>query len=1660
MEEDESLARLQGLQADLVAFSESRLPTLQRLWTELEESLDDFRKLLDRQKRNDKSRKDLAGDKITIGDSDYEINEEFRQLAIQVADSLDLDEIEAVKLCILCQEHAVELDRTPAFAAMLQYHEHREVLLTALRISVQQAGNLEIEDESRDIFVRLVQFVLQGSETAPTSSSTYIRKCITSLEEIEQWVQLVDERLQSNLIIGQTLGTLDVEMLEFEKASLIRQHESLSTILCLLVNQAHAGIDEYRLLLTKAAVLDTFSDLVVHYLPILISFASSLGSSHSSTNLREARSLDQTFADKSETTLWKMADFRAAATVFWLAEYSGRYAENAENASASPLQGVDVEKENGMRSERTMDALRNGAFQLLLSTCSKVNPEHWHDPAKADLVDFLLANSSTTQQAIITASDYFQTLLSEQLQVFVDALITNMPDAIRRLKFEEDEERRNMGFGHSQNQQEPTLHLERFLTIIAYAFQGFPEAAMEAFWSVPDGNMYGFLQWASKRQSTPRAAAFCGMFQAIAQNGECADAAHKFLLDEAVGGSSAKLRRGVTLSWAQVFAELGYYAGRLHDTPLALTSGADSTLTSHTAEPESVVMLECYLRLAAHMCRNSAAAREFVLSNQEFQLHETLLDLARNNIGTRFKACAFTTLASMLTNKLPETTLGMWEALDGWVYGTTQKPGAPRPVTSHNNAADAAAQRLDPIAQGFELPFAFVAFLQTLVSPVVSDNMLADTLPFSEQLGLQYRMPGINDYVDFAVGHIFRDVIRDLPDANYKWMLRCVCLDFLVTCLSTFNDDLVVFANTTNINVDSAMSTSSLSTYVRLHPFARVMEWMFNDGVVAQLFASAHESMNVVNSSTPGSPAILALCRSIQVIDMVLRLQATYFDIVRPIVKTQSAARSRQVANPAIATFEEAILTNLHIVVDLGLYCGSAHRDLTVLSLQLLQRLAISRKLVNAPSSFAGARAGGSRLLSALQQGNDVDRVTAAFTMPLTLEERELEVGDASPGIHMKKAIVELLNKSLDTCTNKPGLAHCLLGFTCGDSAVTVHPDGRFVRGASLFHAIIRLYVETVPREESRSTSWLSAICSGAGEIIRKLLRSPITSDIVLPELRDSGFKEAVAIAQKPITANSTWAGRACNDPDFLINDSSNVFRDFLAERAALYEHASLELRSAATSGSQTICQKTKAMLLGSTVLETGEEVQTPSIFDLFDFIDLDISTPFQVPTTRYMTNIDFSVCQKDDPETRMSYDLRLVNELLLLRIAELQKGGQLGDAAIAAQCREEADMILLCLQAGNSFDSIMRSQQDALKAWSQLVVILLQDGQFEPAQESAFVLQALQMVLPKVDVSLAQDSPMTLPLMKLVYALVKAQSSSDASLSGRDINVANERLLHAFKSALDCISSASDSVDLRVICYQIARHFLKTAAAKGSDHSNVARHASRMIESAGERLIDTICEDALSSSDNCRIAALLMLEANVQLFHIAKSHYMVRSMTRLNFVSVLVDGLRNIAGEFDQERSNSDLKAVLASIRTGLALLLRLSQENEGAVAILEAGIFSSVRDSQLFATDPDIGLDIDNPEALENFYRLLVSVLRIINSIILVKGPRNNQITAQGRNFLLENRQCMQSIFKAASRSDRLSAESRDGLEELVDNFTVLISATDFLGVRLSPFLPTCCC
>ncbi len=158
----------------------------------------------------------------------------------------------------------------------------------------------------------------------------------------------------------------------------------------------------------------------------------------------------------------------------------------------------------------------------------------------------------------------------------------------------------------------------------------------------------------------------------------------------------------------------------------------------------------------------------------------------------------------------------------------------------------------------------------------------------------------------------------------------------------------------------------------------------------------------------------------------------------------------------------------------------------------------------------------------------------------------------------------------------------------------------------------------------------------------------------------------------------------------------------------------------------------------------------------------------------------------------------------------------------------------------------------------------------------------------------------------------------------------------------------------------------------------------------------------------------------------------------------------------------------LLAYHNTNLALLLRITSSRDGANSVVSAGLFRSVRESLLFSIDPDIGLgtlnpipqlytlltptlsEFESPEALKRFFDLVLAVLRVINAVVLSKGPQSEYPLRQARDFLGDVRSSVVGIFKRHAKIGIGRADETEDLTDLVDNFTVLVSAVDFLEVR----------
>ena len=1421
------------------------------------------------------------------------MNKEFQENAIQVADILDLDELASAQLLLESEEDAEILARSNVTFAVIHFHERRQFLLECMRLLLKISIDNDRQEDLGDVPGQLVSSILESKDGSRPDESLYVKRCMRSMADIEMWLQALGERQQGTLVLGQVVPQELNEITAFQLQSLEQQHESLGAITHHLIKANKADVEHFRTLLDHMPRLDRMNNLVLHYIPIIIGFTGWCGRTDGNVDIAEARSLNMKIMNQKDSSPWPLREFQAATITWWLAEYSARY---TEPPGGSPLQKVDLESEARVRSDVFFQALQDDAFQFTLSICSQSNPDLWYDTTRIGLINFLLHDSPIHSSSLTPPSPHFRILLMEKFQSFADAFINSMPDILRQFKMEEDTQRIRIRSALRNNPSEDisgqSFHLERFLLIISFSLDQRVDAA-ETFWDDVESNLYGFLQWASRRQTTPCVGAFCEMLRSIAQGEKYATAAHHFLLEES-SSTPARIRKLPSLSWTHIFDELNFYTTKIREQPAILRSANEyDGNVDNAVELESPFMLENYLRLISHLCNESDLVRSWILTQSNFPLLDVLFNLCNSQGAPRLHACCFSVVKALLTEKSADLSQIVWTSLDQWVFG---RLASPQPKVL-NASAHPDQIIFHTIAESFEETREFSTLLRSLMAPSIQSTQLNDQLPFPENLGSAYRMPGIEPFVDFVLGKVYTSLAARPEDKIQQSIIAWDVLNFAVVCLESFNEDLVILANRSRIPVDEAMNTSSLLAYVRLHPFSRIMEWMFNDRVLNALFATAHQDVDEVAAASADSPLILSLVRSIDVMYLVMELQSTYLDIVRPLIKLQTTGRKQPVLNPTLASFEDSVALNLGLIVDLGLYAGAGNQDLAVTSLRLLSRLASSRKLNVSPTAAQSQRPHGNRLISVIEQNDEMNRIARSLSLSMQFDMRELSNGNDAPGWTIKSVILDFLIQCLSTFTDRPTLAHALLGFSCSAMTVDVEPESAFADGLSLFHAILHLVVEYPNGIDGDMQSWCLTLKQKSMRILSMLWNSPLTSIITMLELREKEFLFALFIRQATIGPRTPWDERSIDDPEFMITESAEAFGQYLWQRRFLLEYASTEVRLVSSEGIPSLQAKIFSTLLGSTSKPDGEQIPNLTIFDLFDFIELNWRPNTNWPNLTCFAGLDFNV-DAGTQENSGFKDLKLTDEMITLRLNELRKGGRVKTSDEEQRAIAEAEQIMLFFQSKNNSMKLASARVQTLKAWVDLLTLIIDTCDVERAAKSVLILQALQLATPKLEEFALQNAEEAMDMGSLVLALLFQldfeASALDRSRAG---DVANDRLFSAFRTSLRVISNPQVGMELRDVLYRICYRYL-SGMAQTSDAPVHRRHGTQTVKTSGERTINIICDDAYGASPTCRISALLLLDALAALAQAEKSSYIIESLMRTNFIQVVVESIDSIPRE------------------------------------------------------------------------------------------------------------------------------------------------------------------
>ncbi|KAL5612867.1 hypothetical protein BROUX41_004054 [Berkeleyomyces rouxiae] len=1585
--------------------------------------------------KSEKSRATVNSGKVEFDDGGFQLNDQFKKDALALADEANIDEIAAVHYMLESQDDTETMGQSLLELALIRLHRTRTFVLDIARLFVDLNNHLDVDEFSDFVNERIFG----------TGAKRIVPRCAKAMQTIKTKIQAVNDKLTAASVLANGANTEDDDSLQtlyFIRNSLYSQHQLVAHILSCAIDKRKSESEDFLKFLDDLKATDKYDALLIHKVPVLGAYVTEFASTEGRNDVVLARKLTPAVLPSTDVH-WPLRGLQATVKAWWLAEYGGHFM----NAQPDPADEAQFDADEKKRTATFMETLKDGAFDFLLSVASDIRSPDWQDPARKGMRQWLQRRLPALPSESVQFTDHFQLLIMSRFEVFVDGLISNLPDVIRKLRNDEDEQRQ-MSQAHEQD-----LDLERFLIIIAYAYEGRPESAMN-FWTDPDSNLAGFMQWASRRASTPLVTAFCEMLQAISANEECATFAHQFLLDEG-SSSSGRLRKSLSLTWNQIMKELIFFTNKIREKPNPAPPSyrhGKPVASPMDIEPESAMMLECYLRLTARLVSQSEEARNFLLKDPTFNLVEILFQLASNPVPPRLRACVFWTLDALMAGRSAENANVMWVCLDAWTTGAY----TPMALSgTHKNqvlpSSIASAERiLDEISQGFEEPQAFITLLTTLVTPVDDASPMRDTLTFPENLGMSYRTPGIDLFVDYVIGKVFSNKANELEDKNQKRLIRQKCLEFCIACVRSFNENLIELANVTSINVDSAMGASSLETYIKIHPFGRIMEWMMNEKVVATIFNILHESPMEIGNSSPDSPLIQGIHKTIILLTLVLEDQPVFVNIVRKSIQKSQNSSYNQVATTRYASFDDCLVSHLSLVVDLGLLCGIAPTDVVCASLLLLGKMSASPKIVSAWSSGSGSYVSHrNKAIVAMEADGDHEKITGYFH-DIFKANMDLRGEDKTDEYITKMRALEFLYQCIRGSPTKPTIAHLLLGFKCHAGSVSIDPNGAFAKRTSLFHSLLNVWVE-IPFGDSRGVRyWLTKMKTKALMILKLLWSSPLTSEVVLDDLRMGSFALSLLQQNMIIGEGVAWENHQMSDPMFTLSPSAETLCDFLAHRAALLDYMSRELCYLSQAKLPTYQRRLFDALKGNMYTDSGEIEEVASVFDMFDFLPNGGMMLLNEPPMSFFANVNFTTALIDHPEEQgmTIFDDNRAVEIMLLKRGERKDESALVTAQEIASIDAEQEEIIQYMEHHNVTLKVTRRIEEVLKKWSDLVLVVLESNDFQGTARTTLYLQTLQTIMPTLEESASEKPDIAGPLAQLAMVLLfkldtAPNSEPESKDKSRDLgNLVSDKLYQLFQTSLQAITRYVPESSLRTTYYSICYRYLTDVVGTSSGFAGRDQILTS-ITTYGERFAKVICDDAYSGNPPCQAAALILLNALVNMSREERNPALIETLNRVNFVGILIDSLKSIltdaneiaAGQHDDQQSVLDAK---------LSLLLSLCQTREGAKYAFHANLLRNIVVSELFSVDPELHVDHNDHAAMARHYTLLARVTRIVSAALISRGSQHMPL---GRQFIANHRMLIMHTLKRSAGIGQIDTVLEEALQDLADAFLVVIAATDFV-------------
>lgn len=1598
------------------------------------------------------------------------MSQEFINQICAFSDELSIDELVAAELMVHASDDSTRLSLNHIQGGIAAFHVRRQYILDLVRFFIDANRKNDSLDQKLKSFVDTI---------VKSQGTPFIDRILKGLKDIEELLVKLQEKESRGQFLGQTENREFVETLKLRRDFLLSEHDLLSQILHSTIENDFVNYpSDVSKIFTHVQGLDSYSTIMMHYVPAIAQLGLRLDPNQSlnpvSLSVKEVLSVkDILTADKA----WKSAYWQGTVKLIYFTYAAGL--NQAKGVEGELSDGVDYKAEilNHIRS-----AIDFGAFELLLCLASDINSKtSQFDP----FFDFRpqLQFYVPPYKSLGKISDNLTDLVFQSLERFVESVVANIADILREMRLNEED----MFLANAQsdiNGEAVGMDLERFFIFVSCLFYGRPDSAM-MFWSDTESNLYAFVQWASQCDILVMTAAFSHMLASLATGPTCALAAHKFLAESSTSASFASRTRKITsMSWSNIFGNIQDAIARLkppQPPPSSLLlSKAKLIADIPDLDQFDILLLTNYLSILSQIVTYSAEAREELMSNTEVHLLPTLFEFL--SFYTPLYGPILNVFAGLALTTTPSFKEQIWLSLDLWLFNAI----IAFPQNEYLAADFSPKERLSKLLDTYPSVLGFSQLLESLLRSN-GDHPDLYSLPYPASLGEKYRNPGIWPYVDYMINEVFyTSTTTESMEKERKFALQHTSLKFIRHCLELFDSEIAVLSASAGVNLDVIVRAPSFLSYLVAHPSAPAMSYLFNSKIYNPLISIASTGIDAISELPESDPTIELLIDSLKIINSIFDLQNTFIDVVVKVFR-KSADSTVLLSTHGLGSFEDAILYNIPVISHLALYIGSSNVDLARLSLQLLDRISHSTQF-SAPSfSTIDSRIRGNRLLSILETVDESTRIKEGFIEQLEKSmDNCYDEETAEKAMKLKEEIIQLIIYNLSQDSKEPTIAHFLLGFKIQSDGTLVLDKARggILSEISLLDSLMNILkygIQLITSSDVPKAATL--ITSRCSTIFQLLLQTPSSSYLVLDYFREHDFFFSLLNSEPIVSLGAFWEGKPYKDNnDFLFSDSASTLEAFLKHRAALLKCLSIEVHTAAMSGALSLISRFTDALVNMD-MKKMDSFGSSSATRILSFLDV---LEYEIPTMSENTieivkvfgeQVVSHFFKKDvdgEFETAVA-ELKLLIRLKGLEFVASKKIESLEDPEFVTG----AHYVVETFTKRRVYERLRANQLQCLNSWAKLVLVLVNDTDMSLASRTTFLLETFQSITYKLVQYSISDVVYAENLASLLVSLFSTyQDDMAALIKGSDGNGAlvvqhegsYDRTHSLFKAALSSVLTPCSTATLRSELYVIAYKYLRWVLdGSGSKSTTSIRNCIQNVRTSGDRLIEIICNDAISGEGNTRLTALVLLDVLCSLSTKAGSTFLLDSLIKYNLLLLVVQSINGSDREFvSREKSNSFKQFYeLMSFKCVISFLLQVARTRQGANQIIQCGLFSILKQCEFLKIDPDVGIDIpllDNSseqqvasasgsselnahqptDTQSTFYGLVSPIFQLVTAVLLSMGSENEPVIARVRSFLQDH----ELLVVALLRKDFLTSEQQHPkLSQLVKHVVLLISLTGYI-------------